>query len=889
MSRYYVLSEVSFLQKSVIMESFVDPWGESDTLLGDISSRGLYDENQSLAYWCYLASKVPNDEWMMVDVGAYSGLWSLLGARFLSHGSIVALEASPVTYSRLVKNILLNSLDVVIVAANYAVTDELRDVAFKHSYGIYTTCSGDSVLNEEVRNPSNFDHVSVVRGMFLDILKENPDSRPGVLRSPSTNLSKANRVHGVKIDVEGHEGNVLRGMRRILEDDRPFVICEILSNESLSFCRDFLAKYKYDVFDIPGERNFLFIPKEKVSLIDEMGKFIATQEACLHRRKLVSIDVTLSEDRAGLLRVQEYAHIEYNNKFSESNHRGEPMEPVQLNAGELQQIVNATQAIVQELDTIKRSRTYRIAKRLRGTFPGRVVAKVWKLASLSRQIYVQTRSRLVAAKRSGLSVIRQQVPELSTKMIGLVRPVQSDYARLKVVGRNPNSQGAELWILAAKNSKGFVELNSINLYGSWSVREGLGYQGRLALVCSQDGWADIPCSDDTRVMLLRHPWSGIVEICSNSCCRRFDLYKAQSDHIIVSLADLEVRDGLPLSENSVRSNFDFSLVQNGSSLNAPIAVVNPSWRGVYSSTKNLFDYVLEVPDSLDEGSGLSYARMLSGTGCPVVVIQGFPHSYHYLVTSMRRLAPKVRIAVLWHGTFLQHHYDFDWQSFRSVDRLYREGIIWKVGFVKQRMAEIMANRGMRTGFVRNFVRDIPERPSDPLPEGPHFGMWFLYSGPLKNQLTMLAAISTFSQSKTHISGADERLIEFIRFMEIGAHIVDKVVDQRLIKFYLSKMHLNLYVTLTECAPMLPLESLSVGVPCLMGPSNYYFDDYDYLRERLIVPQPDDAGLIADYMQRALEERSDIIAAYKKFAPDYNLLAMKSLADFVELDLTPQCI
>jgi len=86
-----------------------------------------------------------------------------------------------------------------------------------------------------------------------------------------------------------------------------------------------------------------------------------------------------------------------------------------------------------------------------------------------------------------------------------------------------------------------------------------------------------------------------------------------------------------------------------------------------------------------------------------------------------------------------------------------------------------------------------------------------------------------------------------------------------------------------------LESLSVGVPCLMGPSNYYFDDYDYLRERLIVPQPDDAGLIADYMQRALEERSDIIAAYKKFAPDYNLLAMKSLADFVELDLTPKCI
>jgi len=884
MSRYYVLSEVSFLQKSVIMESFVDPWGESDTLLGDVSIRGFYDEDRSLAYWCYFASKVPSDEWMMVDVGAYSGLWSLLGARFLSHGSVVALEASPVTYSRLVKNVLLNSLDVTIVAANYAVTDKLGDVVFKHLYGVYTTCSGDSVSSNETENSSNFDHVSVVRGIFLDILKEKPSSRPGVLGSPSTNLSKSDRVHAVKIDVEGHERNVLQGMQRILEDDRPFIICEILSNESLGFCRDFLGKYKYNVFDIPNERNFLFIPAERSLLIDEMGKFIATYDARLRRRKLVSIGVTLSADRSSLLRVREHEHDGRGHILDDSQ-GDKPMEPMRFDAGELQQIVNATQAVVEELDSIKRSRTYRLAKRLRGTFPGRVVAKAWKLVSLSRQIYVQTRSLLVAAKQSGLSVIRHQVPELSTRMNALVRPVRSGYARLRVVGRSPNSQGAELWILAAKNSKGFVELNSINLYGTWSVREGLGYQGRLALVCSRDGWADIPYSDDTRVMLLRHPWSGVVEICSNGRCRRFDLYKAQADHIIVSLTDLEVKDRFPPNESSARLNVSFA--QNESSLNAPIAVVNPDWRGIYSSTKNLFDYVLEIPDNLDEESGLSYARILAETGGPVVVIQGFPHSYHHLVMSLRRLAPKIRIAVLWHGTFLQHHYDFDWQSFRSIDRLYREGIIWKVGFVKQRMAEVMANRGIRTGFVRNFVRDIPERPSDPLPGGLHFGMWFLYSGPLKNQLTMLAAISTFSSSKVHISGVDERLIEFIRFMEIGSHILDKPVDQQLMKFHLSQMHLNLYVTLTECAPMLPLESLSVGVPCLMGPSNYYFDDHDYLRERLIVPQPDDAGLIAHYMQRALEERSDIIAAYKKFAPDYNRLAMQSLADFVELDLTPQ--
>lgn len=98
---------------------------------------------------------------------------------------------------------------------------------------------------------------------------------------------------------------------------------------------------------------------------------------------------------------------------------------------------------------------------------------------------------------------------------------------------------------------------------------------------------------------------------------------------------------------------------------------------------------------------------------------------------------------------------------------------------------------------------------------------------------------------------------------------------------MQQMHLNLYVTLTECAPMMPLESLSTGSPCLFGPTTHYFQDHAYLRQRLVVPIPDDALTIANTARKALEERREIIDAYQNYAPEYNQRALQALAEFLE--------
>lgn len=64
---------------------------------------------------------------------------------------------------------------------------------------------------------------------------------------------------------------------------------------------------------------------------------------------------------------------------------------------------------------------------------------------------------------------------------------------------------------------------------------------------------------------------------------------------------------------------------------------------------------------------------------------------------------------------------------------------------------------------------------------------------------------------------------------------------------------NLYVTFTECSPVVPLESLEMGVPCITGNNHHYFKDsklYDYL----VVKSEDDINEIAQKIKLCLEKR-----------------------------------
>ncbi len=332
--------------------------------------------------------------------------------------------------------------------------------------------------------------------------------------------------------------------------------------------------------------------------------------------------------------------------------------------------------------------------------------------------------------------------------------------------------------------------------------------------------------------------------------------------------------------NSAESEW---LIETTTKLPVAIAVCHPDWRGIRSSAENLFTSRLLVNDTLDTSQIERTARLFAATGCRKLVFNGFPSSYEALLHEVKRLSPQTQVYAIWYSSFLQLGEDANWAGLGTLDRLNRSGLIEKVGFAKHGMAEILAPTGLRAEFVMSCVRRIPASASAASAGGPHLGIWAIEPIWRKLPYAMLAACATVPGATVHATGHNERSQDLAKYLGIQVELQTQPLPQELMPQALSRMHLNLYVTLSECAPMLPLESLAAGTPCLIGPTSHYFEDDEYLRSRLVVPYPDRAWVIGRMIRQALTEREAIIDAYRAYAPHYNERAGRRLRDFLDAE------
>jgi hypothetical protein len=319
--------------------------------------------------------------------------------------------------------------------------------------------------------------------------------------------------------------------------------------------------------------------------------------------------------------------------------------------------------------------------------------------------------------------------------------------------------------------------------------------------------------------------------------------------------------------------------------NKVMAIMHPGWRGIRSSTENLFDYSIYLGDEATGEEIEAFAEFIAEIGIEKVVLSGFPHSYDRLVNKLKKIKPSIKIFCLWHGSFLQSEENYNWQSFKKVSELCKKQKIYKWGFTKKGMAEIIAARlNVRTSFVMNYVKQIPLKASEVYNTNNEIkiAVWAISPNWRKNPFAMIAAASMIPNSKLYGFGQNNRRVaEFIEHFGVKADIKAQPLPQYKMMNFLGQMHVNLYVTMSECAPMTPLESLAAGAPCLIGPNSHYFEDNDYLKEHLIVKYPDKAMSIHENLVKCIENRAEIINEYIKYAPIYNQKARESMNSFIE--------
>jgi len=205
----------------------------------DLAKNGIWEKETTE----YIQKILRNGD-VCLDIGANIGYFTLLFANYVGNtGKVFSFEPEPSNFKILKKNVSINDHNNVIIE-NLAVTEKLGTV--------------DLYLSENADGQHRIYPSKAVSNNFVTVKAINLDK----YFQDSYNLKK---ISLAKIDVEGSEFGVLKGMKNILEKNNIELILEFSPNQLREFGTDPL-----DLLDFLEHVGFKFFSFKKNSEIKEL-------------------------------------------------------------------------------------------------------------------------------------------------------------------------------------------------------------------------------------------------------------------------------------------------------------------------------------------------------------------------------------------------------------------------------------------------------------------------------------------------------------------------------------------------------------------------------------------------------------------------------------------
>ena len=316
--------------------------------------------------------------------------------------------------------------------------------------------------------------------------------------------------------------------------------------------------------------------------------------------------------------------------------------------------------------------------------------------------------------------------------------------------------------------------------------------------------------------------------------------------------------------------------------NPVVAICHPRWQGARSSAQGQTPNLLLAPET---GAAEVEAMVdcLETSGATHFIVNGFYRGYASLLRLIRKRMPYAGIYYIHHGSFFQMLEDPSLPALVArISRLRQQGIIDRVGFCKAGMAEAFDRLGVPAFEVMNRVPQ--ENASPPSAWNTPASVLIPAGAQLrKNPHTQLmGALLCEDIDEIHLTcDLDLQYLPKSALARVALKVhrnLDREATTRLMR----QSNVVLYATISECAPMVPLESLALGVPCLTGDNHGLFDRSPLLAQQLLISRADDPWAIAEAISNLRKNHGECCAEIQAFNKCYDRRAEQSLNDFLGL-------
>ncbi len=316
--------------------------------------------------------------------------------------------------------------------------------------------------------------------------------------------------------------------------------------------------------------------------------------------------------------------------------------------------------------------------------------------------------------------------------------------------------------------------------------------------------------------------------------------------------------------------------------NETITIYNKNWLGTKNATLELFDNCLGLESIEYKELIPEYASVLNRQGIKQIVFSAFEDDWFELIDNLKEQNPALCIKVLWHGSNAMHIEDYDWKVFKKIFKYLNDKKIDSIGFVKKSMYEFYKKKGYDVEFVMNTVHletKYPKKNRDI--QQVKIGVYASGDRWVKNFYNQLSAASLVENHLIDCVPLSEKTKEFGSLIKANIVGVGHPISREELLKRIASNDINIYVTFVECAPMIPLESLEQGVPCITSKNHHYFEG-TALEDYLVVDSPDNIIDIYKKILYALENKEKIVKLYKVWKKENDKLSKKSVDEFLKI-------
>ena len=318
-----------------------------------------------------------------------------------------------------------------------------------------------------------------------------------------------------------------------------------------------------------------------------------------------------------------------------------------------------------------------------------------------------------------------------------------------------------------------------------------------------------------------------------------------------------------------------------------LIIHNPRWLGVTSATKELFINLLPIQEVYLNKNIDSIVNKILELDVKQIIFSAFDYGWEKIACKIREKNPNIKLKSFWHGSHSQVIEEINWETNLMVINLHKRGIIDVMGTCKESLVNFYKSQGYKTAFLKNTVRlqdDIKEKLKnvEKINDGKiRFGIYSAGTDWRKNTYNQVMAASLFKNSELQVIPLryDIKKIAYYNGLDVIGSDTHLKREDLLIE--MAKRDLVLYVTFSECAPMLPIESLETGTICIMGNNHHYFKG-SKLHDYLVVEREDDLDEIVRKIKNALDNKEEILRLYKAWKVENDNESAKSVEEFLKM-------